>query len=97
MAWILSFMTYGEFIKLIVCVSLDVVEYVIPFLLQPLIGDLLDIVGLITCIYMFRWLGLFAVLELVPGLDMLPINIFNWIIWFVINHKEDFSFGIVRP
>jgi hypothetical protein len=41
MAWILSIMTYGEFMKLITCIFLDAVEYVIPFLLQPIIGFML--------------------------------------------------------
>ena len=97
MAWILSIMTYSEFVNLVACVSLDVVEYVVPFLLQPIIGDLLDIIGLATCIYLFRWIGLIAVLELVPGLDFLPINILTWVIWFVLKHREDFTYGIIRP
>jgi hypothetical protein len=97
MAWILSIMTYSEFVKLITCISLDVVEYVIPFLLQPIIGDLLDIIGVATCIYLFRWVGLFAVLELVPGLDFLPINVFTWIIWYVLNHRDDFTYGFTEP
>jgi hypothetical protein len=97
MAWILSIMTYSEFVKLITCISLDVVEYVIPFLLQPIIGDLLDIIGIATCIYLFRWVGLFAVLELVPGLDFLPINVFTWIIWYVLNHQGDFTYRFTEP
>ena len=97
MAWILSIMTYSEFVKLITCISLDVVEYVIPFLLQPIIGDLLDIIGVATCIYLFRWVGLFAVLELVPGLDFLPINVFTWIIWYMLNHRDDFTYGFTEP
>lgn len=96
MAWILSVMTYGEFVKLVACVSLDAVEFVIPFLLQPIIGDMLDIIGLATCIYLFRWIGLFAVLELVPGLDLLPINVLTWVFWFVIKHREDFNYGFMR-
>jgi hypothetical protein len=97
MAWILSIMTYSEFMKLVTCLFLDGVEYVIPFLLQPLIGDLLDIIGIATCLYFFRWVGLIAVLELVPGFDILPINVCTWIIWFVINHREDFTFGFSEP
>ena len=93
MAWILSIMTYSEFVKLISCISLDVVEFVVPFLLQPIIGDLFDIIGVATCIYLFRWVGLFAVLELVPGLDFLPINVCTWIIWYMLNHRDDFTYG----
>ena len=97
MAWILSIMTYSEFVKLVVCLSLDTVEFVVPFLLQPIVGDMFDIIGLATCIYFFRWLGLVAILELVPGFDVVPVNTLTWIIWFIINHREDFSYGLVRP
>ena len=97
MAWILSIMTYSEFVKLVVCLSLDTVEYLVPFLLQPIIGDMLDIIGLVICLYFFRWLGLFAVLELVPGFDVLPINTLAWLLWFIIKHREDFSYGLIRP
>lgn len=97
MAWILSIMTYSEFVKLVVCLSLDTVEFVVPFLLQPIVGDMFDIIGLATCLYFFRWLGLVAVLELVPGLDVVPINTVTWIIWFIVNHREDFRYGFVRP
>jgi hypothetical protein len=97
MAWILSVMTYSEFVKLVVCLSLDTVEYIVPFLLQPIIGDLLDIIGLVICLYFFRWFGLLAVLELVPGFDVLPIVTVAWFLWFIINHREDFSYGLIRP
>lgn len=97
MAWILSIMTYSEFLKLVVCLSLDGIEYIVPFLLQPIIGDTLDIIGLVTCLYFFRWLGLLAVLELIPGFDILPINTLAWLLWFIITHREDFSYGVIRP
>ena len=97
MAWILSIMTYGEFMKLITCIFLDTVEYVIPFLLQPIIGDLFDVIGVATCIYLFRWVGLFAALELVPGLDFLPLNVVTWIIWFMLKHRGDFTYGFAEP
>ena len=92
MARILSIMTYSEFIKLIVCISFDGVEYLIPFLLQPLVGDLLDIIGLISCVYMFKWMGLFAILELIPSFDVIPINVIAWIIWYLYNHRQDFFY-----
>jgi len=76
-------MSFGEFTRLITCIFLDVVEYIIPFLLTPLVGDFFDVVGLITCLYLFRWTGLVALLELVPGLDPVPINILTWSIWII--------------
>ena len=96
MAWFLRIMTYNEFSKLVVCFFLDIIEYVIPFLLQPLIGDMFDFIGLATCIYFFRWIGLFAVLELIPGFDFLPINLLTWLIWFIVTHREDFYSSLIE-
>jgi len=83
MSSIFEYISYGEFIRLVVCLSIDVVEYVIPVLMLPLIGDLVDIVGLATSLYLFRLVGLIALLELVPGLDILPINTIAWFIWLI--------------
>lgn len=92
MAWILSIMTYSEFFKLVICIFFDVLEYMLPFLLQPIIGDVIDVIAILTCIYFYRWIGLFSLLELVPSLDFLPINVVNWIIWFGLQHREN-KFG----
>ena len=86
---IFEYISYGELIRLIVCVSLDLVEYFIPFLLTPFVGDIFDIIGLVTCLYMFRWIGLFSALELVPGLDSLPINVLTWVIWVLSRRWEN--------
>ena len=89
MASIFEYISYGEFIRLIVCVSLDGVEYVIPYLLTPFVGDIFDVVGLVTCLYMFRWVGIFSTLELIPGLDPLPINVLTWVIWILSRRRGD--------
>ena len=89
MTWILHYMTLGEFTRLIVCLSLDIVEYIFPMLLQPLVGDFFDIFALVTCIYIFKWIGLLSVLDLIPGLDILPINTIAWAIWFILKHQKD--------
>ncbi|MDQ1280733.1 MAG: hypothetical protein QG670_1996 [Thermoproteota archaeon] len=88
---IFEYISYGEFVKLVVCVSLDVVEYLIPSLLTPFVGDIFDVVGLATSLYMFKWIGLFSVLELVPGLDILPINIITWLIWILSKRGKGFA------
>ena len=88
---IFKFLSYGEFIRLIVCSTIDGVEYIIPVLLTPLAGDIFDIVGVIFALYMFGWTGLFSGLELVPGLDIIPINVINWIIWMIIRRNKDFT------
>jgi len=95
MSRIFEYISYGEFTRLIVCLSIDAVEYVIPLLLTPLVGDIFDVVGLTSCLYMFRWIGLFAVLELVPGLDVLPINVLTWVLW-VLSRRWDDIMGAMR-
>ena len=89
MSSIFEYISYGALIKLIVCLSLDGVEYVISILLTPFVGDIFDVVGLVTSLYMFGWIGLFSALELVPGLDFLPINVTTWLIWMVSRRWED--------
>ena len=75
-------LTEEELIGLILCLSLDIIEYVLRILLLPVAGDLIDIVGVILCLYLFRWVGAIALLELVPGLDILPIYLITWLFWY---------------
>ena len=89
MSSIFEFLSYGELIRLIICLSIDGVEYIIPILLTPFVGDIYDGVGLVTSLYMFGLIGLFSALELIPGLDILPINIITWLIWMVSRRRED--------
>ena len=92
MASIFEFISYGEFVRFIICLSLDVIEFIIPFLLTPFVGDLFDIIGLTACVFMFRWVGLFALLELVPGLDPIPINLITWLIWVFNKRWKDLEY-----
>lgn len=80
---IFEYISYGEFIRLVVSLSFDVVEYIIPSLMTPFVGDIFDIVGLASSIYMFSWIGLFAALELIPWFDIIPINTITWLLWVV--------------
>jgi hypothetical protein len=86
---ILSFLSYTEFESLLICLSLDIVEYVIPVLMLPLIGDVFDFVGIAVCLYLFRALGLVSLLELIPGLDILPINSVAWFIWLILKRQRE--------
>ncbi|MFH0748716.1 MAG: hypothetical protein V1915_02195 [Candidatus Bathyarchaeota archaeon] len=54
MSSIFEHLSYGELIRLIVCLSLDGVEYLIPLFLTPFVGDIFDVVGLATSLSMFR-------------------------------------------
>jgi hypothetical protein len=76
-----------ELLFLIICIILDISEYVVTILLQPWLGDLLDIVGIVACLLMFRLEGVISLLELVPGLDVLPIFIITWVIWYYLKRQ----------
>ncbi|MFQ6075443.1 MAG: hypothetical protein ACE5Z5_04825 [Candidatus Bathyarchaeia archaeon] len=73
-----------EWVRLIVCVALDVVEYLIPHLLAPIFGDVLDVIGVVACIVMFGWMGLLASIELIPLADILPVYVIVWALWFFV-------------
>ncbi len=74
--------TEDELLFLVICILLDVSEYIVAVLLIPIVGDVLDIVGFIICVAMFHWFGFLSLLELVPGLDIFPIFIITWLTWF---------------
>jgi hypothetical protein len=67
---------------------LDISEYVVTILLLPSVGDFLDIVGIIACLVMFRWVGIVSLLELVPGADIFPIFIITWLIWYFFKKRR---------
>jgi len=82
-------LTEEELIGLVVCVVLDVVEYILIILLLPLIGDIIDLGGIIFSLYYFKWIGLLTLLELVPGGDLLPLYIITWIVWYSLRKLEE--------
>ena len=77
-----------ELFFLSVCIFLDVSEYVLAILLLPLFGDFLDVAGIFVSFLMFGWVGLVALVELVPGADILPIFIITWIIWYLTKKRR---------
>lgn len=77
-----------ELLSLIFCVIFDVTEYAAAVLTLPLIGDVFDIIGIIVCIFIFRWIGLVSLAELLPGADILPIFIITWLIWYIIKKQK---------
>ena len=87
MAWVLNYMSLGEFTKLVVCLSLDMVEYIVPILLvDSPVNYIFHIFSLICALYLFGWTGLISALDLVPGLDILPMNTITWMVWFTRKH-----------
>ena len=81
-------LTEHELFFLVVCVVLDVSEYMVAVLLLPVVGDFLDVVGIVACFVMFRWVGVLSLFELVPGADILPIFILTWLIWYFVRKSE---------
>ncbi|MFQ6053110.1 MAG: hypothetical protein ACE5OO_02625 [Candidatus Bathyarchaeia archaeon] len=80
--WLVD-LSWEELTTLIVCLGLDFIEYIFPALMTPLLGDLLDLAGIVFCGIYFRWIGAVALLELIPGLDVLPNFTITWLVWYV--------------
>lgn len=76
-------MTWEEMSTLVVCLALDLLDYLIPFMMTPLYGDMLDLTGIAFTIMFFNWIGAISILELVPGLDILPIYTITWATWYL--------------
>ena len=77
-----------ELLFLIVCIVLDISEYMFAVLLLPTVGDFLDIAGIIACFVMFRWVGVLSLIELVPGADIFPVFIITWLIWYYLRKSR---------
>ena len=75
-------LTLDEIIRLIIVVVFDVSEYALPILLTPIIGDVLDIVGVGLGIFFFGWYGLISLIEFLPFVDYFPVFILTWFIWY---------------
>ena len=79
---------WEELSTLVVCLILDFVEYLIPPLMAPLVGDLIDLAGIVFCVIFFRRLGFISILELIPGLDALPLFTITWLVWYVFKRRS---------
>jgi hypothetical protein len=77
-----------ELLSLILCLILDISEYMVAVLALPVLGDVLDAAGIVACLLMFRWIGLVSVFELVPGADVFPIFIITWVLWYFLRGKR---------
>lgn len=82
-----------ELLSFILCLLLDISEYVTAILLMPGIGDVLDIAGIVACLLMFRWIGTISLFELVPGADVLPIFIITWLAWYLLKKTKKVEQG----
>jgi hypothetical protein len=86
-----------EIISLVFCVILDVIEYAVAILTMPLAGDLFDVVGILFCIIVFRWIGLLSFLELMPGADVFPIFIITWLVWYLLKKQKNATTKLQHP
>ncbi|MGQ9680770.1 MAG: hypothetical protein ACUVV4_08420 [Candidatus Bathyarchaeia archaeon] len=82
-------MRWEEALTLVSVLILDFIELAIPQLQTPLIGDILDLAGLIFCLIFLKWIGLLAFLEIAPGLDVLPIYTATWLIWYIHRKRRE--------
>lgn len=77
-----------ELFSLVICIILDVIEYAAAVLTMPLIGDVFDVIGIMFCVLIFRWIGLVSLVELLPGADFLPIFIITWLMWYLLKKQK---------
>jgi len=47
--------TWEELSTLAICLALDLLDYLVPFMMTPIYGDLLDLIGLIFAFMYFNW------------------------------------------
>ena len=76
-------LTWEEMMTLAVCLSIDFLEYLIPLMMTPIIGDMVDLVGIVFTLIYFSWYGALPMLELIPGFDILPLYTITWITWYL--------------
>ena len=76
-------LTWDELSTLAVCLSLDLLEYLIPFMMTPIFGDILDFTGITFALIYFNIYGAISILELIPGFDILPLYTITWITWYL--------------
>ena len=85
--WILK-ISWEELITLSVCLFLDLLELLAPMLLAPMIGDVLDLTGFLFCAIYFNIVGAISLLELVPGLDVIPFFSLTWLTWYLLRRRR---------
>jgi hypothetical protein len=76
-------LNWDELSTLAVCLSLDLIEYLIPFMMTPIYGDMIDLIGIAFVFIYFNWYGAISMLELIPGFDVLPLYTITWITWYI--------------
>ena len=78
-----SHFTWEDISTLAVCLALDLLDMLVPFMATPLYGDILDFSGITFCVLFFNWIGAITILEIIPGLDIIPIYTISWLTWYL--------------
>ena len=82
-------LTWNELSTLAVCLALDLMDYLVPFMMTPIYGDILDLAGMAFAYMYFNSIGAIMVLELIPGFDILPLSTITWITWYITTSKAN--------
>jgi len=82
-------LTWNELSTLAVCLALDLMDYLVPFMMTPIYGDILDLAGMAFAYMYFNSIGAIMVLELIPGFDILPMSTITWITWYINTSKAN--------
>jgi len=80
--WVKLF-TWEDLSTLTVCLALDLLDLIVPFMSTPIYGDILDFSGIAFCVLFFNWIGAITILEIIPGLDVVPLYTISWLTWYL--------------
>jgi hypothetical protein len=78
-----SSITWEDMTTLAICLALDLLDYIVPFMATPVYGDILDFTGIVFCMLFFNWVGAVTFLEIIPGTDIIPIFSITWLSWYI--------------
>jgi hypothetical protein len=78
-----SSITWEDMATLAICLALDLLDYIVPFMATPVYGDILDFTGIVFCMLFFNWVGVVTFLEIIPGTDIIPIFSITWLSWYI--------------
>jgi hypothetical protein len=85
--WVFK-ISWEELATLSICLILDIIEFIAPIFLIPIIGDVIDFIGFIFCVIYYNYVGAIALLELVPGLDIIPFFTITWLLWYSLRRRR---------
>jgi len=82
-------LNWDELGSLLFCIVFDLIEYLLPMLIMPIGGDIIDVAGIVSCAYFFSWIGLISIFELLPGIDIIPTFTMTWLAWYILKRRRN--------